>query len=43
MKAFNTTIDDDLLKELKILAIKQDKPIYKLIHEAIKLVLDKYR
>lgn len=40
-KAINTTIDADLIKEIKLLAIEEDCKINDLIEEGLKLVLEK--
>lgn len=40
-KAINTTIEEELMKELKILAIYEDKKINDLIEEGILMVLEK--
>lgn len=42
-KAINTTIDEDLIKDVKILAIKKDCKINDLIEEGLKSILDKYK
>ncbi|MBP1935038.1 ribbon-helix-helix domain-containing protein [Ammoniphilus resinae] len=39
-KAFNTTIDEDLFRELKLLAAKTDVRINELIEKGIRMVLD---
>jgi len=38
----NTTIDDDLLKQFKILAVQEDKRLNQLLEESIRDVLAKY-
>ncbi len=40
-KSINTTIDVDLMKKIKILAIEEDCNINDLIEEGLKLVLEK--
>jgi len=40
-KAFNTTIDEDLLKELKFLALEKDMKVNDLIEAGIRMVLEK--
>ena len=40
---YNTTIDADLIKEIKILAAQLDKRQNDLLEEAIKDLLEKYR
>ncbi|WP_321834372.1 hypothetical protein [Clostridium butyricum] len=40
-KAINTTIDADLMKEIKLLAIEEDCKINDLIEEGLRIVLDK--
>jgi len=40
---FNTTITENLIKEFKILAIKQSKRQNQLLEEAIKDLLKKYK
>lgn len=40
-KAINTTIDADLMKEIKLLAIQEDCKINDLIEEGLKLVIEK--
>ena len=39
---YNTTLDADLLKKLKFLAIEENKRHNELLEEAIELVLKKY-
>lgn len=39
----NTTLDEDLYKEIQILAIKTGKKANDLIEEGMKLVLEKYK
>jgi predicted transcriptional regulator len=39
---YNTTLDTDLLKQLKILAVQTDKRQNDLLEEAIKDLLKKY-
>lgn len=39
---YNTTIDKDLIKQLKILSIKLEKRQNDLVEEAIKDLLEKY-
>lgn len=39
-KAFNTTIEEDLLKELKMLAVSKDTKINDLIEAGIRMVLN---
>lgn len=41
-KRLNTTIDDDLLKQFKILAVQEDKRLNQLLEESIRDVLAKY-
>jgi predicted transcriptional regulator len=40
---YNTTLDTDLIKEIKILAAQLDKRQNDLLEEAIKDLLEKYR
>jgi predicted transcriptional regulator len=40
---YNTTIDTDLIKEIKILAAQLDKRQNDLLEEAIRDLLEKYR
>ena len=40
---YNTTLDVDLLKELKILAIEMNKRQNDLLEDAIRLLLEKHR
>jgi predicted transcriptional regulator len=40
---YNTTLDADLIKEIKILAAQLDKRQNDLLEEAIKDLLEKYR
>ena len=42
-KAINTTIDADLMKEIKLLGIEEDCNINDLIEEGLKLVLEKLK
>ena len=42
-RAFNTTLDADLIKQIKILAIQKDRNVNDLIEEGLKIVLDKYK
>lgn len=42
-KMYNTTLDTDLLRELKILAAQMDKRQNDLLEEAIQDLLKKYR
>lgn len=42
-KQFTTTIEEDALKKIKKLAIDLDKPVNKLLEEAIKWLLEKYK
>jgi predicted transcriptional regulator len=42
-KMFATRIDPQLIKSLKMLAVKQEKPNNHLLEEAIKDLLKKYR
>lgn len=42
-KMYNTTLDIDLMKELKMLAIQIDKRQNDLIEEAVRDLLKKYR
>lgn len=41
-KQFNTRVDSKILKDLKRLAVEQEKPINHLLEEAIKDLLIKY-
>jgi len=41
-KRLNTTLDDDLLKQFKILAVEEDKRLNQLLEESIRDVLAKY-
>ena len=41
-KNYNTTLRDDLLKKIKILAIEQDRRVNDLMEEAIEDLLKKY-
>ncbi len=41
-KNLSTSIENDLQKEIKILAIKQEKPLNDLLEEAIRDLLKKY-
>ena len=40
---FTTSLNEELLKELKVLAAKQGKKNNELLEEAIKLLLEKYK
>ena len=40
---YNTTLDTDLIKEIKILAAQLDKRQNDILEEAIKDLLEKYR
>ena len=40
-KAINTTIDADLMKEIKLLAIEEDCKINDLIEEGLRLIIEK--
>ena len=42
-KMYNTTIDADLIKEIKILAARLEKRQNDLLEEAIQDLLDKYK
>lgn len=42
-KQINTTIDADLLKQIKILAVEKDCNLNDLIEEGLKIVLDIYK
>ena len=42
-KSFNTTLDEDLMKKIKILAIQKDLNVNDLIEEGLKIVLDIYK
>ena len=42
-KMYNTTIDADLIKEVKILAAQSDKRQNDLLEEAIQDLLEKYK
>ena len=42
-KQFTTTLREDYLKKIKILAIENDKAANDLIEEAIELLLKKYK
>ena len=42
-RMYNTTLDADLIKEIKILAAQLDKRQNDLLEEAIKDLLEKYR
>jgi predicted transcriptional regulator len=42
-KMYNTTIDTDLIKEIKILAARFDKRQNDLLEEAIQDLLEKYK
>lgn len=41
-KNVNTTVDEDLWKEIKLLAIKVDKGANDLLEEGMKYILEKY-
>ena len=41
-KKFTTTLDEDLIKELKKLAIDLGRSANELIEEGIRVILDKY-
>lgn len=41
-KAVNTTLDEDLYKKIKVLAIKLDKNANDLIEEGMEYIIDKY-
>ncbi|MGD0276761.1 MAG: ribbon-helix-helix domain-containing protein [Syntrophales bacterium] len=41
-KQFTTTIDEEALKKIKILAITLDRSVNDLLEEAIKWLLNKY-
>lgn len=40
-KAINTTVDDKLIKEIKLLAINEECNINDLIEEGLRLVIEK--
>ena len=40
-KSINTTIDEDLMKAIKLLAVEEECKINDLIEEGLKLVLEK--
>lgn len=40
---FATTVDKDLLKKFKMLAIENDKKINEFVEEAMKLLLERYK
>lgn len=42
-KSINTTLDQELYKKIKILALQLDKNANDLIEEGMKLVLQKYK
>jgi hypothetical protein len=42
-RQFTTTLREDYLKKIKILAIEQDKKVNDLLEEAIEWLLKKYR
>lgn len=42
-RAVNTTLDADLVKQAKILAIEKDCNVNDLIEEGLRIVLDKYK
>ena len=42
-KKITTTINEELLKKIKILAIEQEKTVNLLFDEGIELVLEKYK
>ena len=41
-KNYNTTLREDLIKKLKMLAVEKDSRVNDLLEEAIELLLDKY-
>jgi hypothetical protein len=41
-KNYNTTLREDLIKRLKMLAVEKDSRANDLLEEAIELLLDKY-
>jgi hypothetical protein len=41
-KNYNTTLREDLIKRLKILAVENDSRVNDLLEEAIELLLKKY-
>ena len=41
-KNYNTTIREDLIKRLKMLAVEKDSRANDLLEEAIEILLDKY-
>lgn len=41
-KVFSTRIDHDLIKELKHLAVDEERPLNDLLEEAIQDLLEKY-
>jgi hypothetical protein len=41
-KNYNTTLREDLIKKIKILAVEKDTRVNDLLEEAIELLLDKY-
>jgi len=43
MKFLNTPVEEELFKKLKILVIKKDTTIEKIVSEAIKDILKKYK
>lgn len=42
-KNINTTLDEDLYKKIKVLAIKLDKNANDLLEEGMEYILDKYK
>ncbi|EPY2274692.1 hypothetical protein ACFLKB_00680 [Clostridium sp. FAM 1755] len=42
-KAINTTVDEKLMKRIKLLALNKDCKINDLIEEGLQLVLQKYK
>jgi hypothetical protein len=41
-KNYNTTLREDLIKKIKMLAVEKDTRVNDLLEEAIELLLDKY-
>ncbi len=41
-KQFTTTLREDYLKKIKILAVEKDKSVNDLLEEAIEWILEKY-
>lgn len=41
-KNYNTTLREDLIKKLKMLAVEKDSRVNDLLEEAIELLLEKY-